>query len=142
MKWLLNLLSLITVFSFNSLAISQNSPRNLPDRFGDYYYNTATQRGTVSPSSRLSPGPLWRVRVNSLNCRTQPGINSPIVRQFNQGDTIQVDVGRGGSDEVLINGKDATGKPWMPVRGKEGEPLSREKRCYVRAHRRYIQPLE
>lgn len=58
------------------------------------------------------------------------------MRTFQSGDILQVEVYRGGSDEVLLNVVDAAGKPWMPVRGSRIAD-----RCYVRANQRYIQPL-
>jgi hypothetical protein len=57
-------------------------------------------------------------------------------RQFKKGTILQSDVGRGGSDEVVINGKDKQGKPWMRVRSVAGETYN----CNVRANSRYIQP--
>ncbi|MDX2242785.1 MAG: hypothetical protein NW224_19015 [Leptolyngbyaceae cyanobacterium bins.302] len=62
------------------------------------------------------PGSLWRVVSPALNCRRQPNASSPVMRQYKAGDILQVEVYRGGSDEVHLNAKDATGKPWMRVR--------------------------
>lgn len=126
---------LILELSYTSLAVAQTH-----DRFGDYSSNEAPKKGTVS-NSPLIPGSLWRVIVNGLNCRSAPGTENPIVHQFTQGQVIQVEVGRGGSDEVLQNVRDRTGKPWMWVRG--GIHYSSETpslQCYVRANTRYIQP--
>jgi hypothetical protein len=107
-------------------------PPALPN--GDYYSNEAPVKGTAPRS--LMPGSLWRVTATHLNCHAAPGADQPIVRSLQQGDEFQVEVFRGGSDEVLLNAKDAAGKPWMPVRGQ-----SFVDRCYVRANQRYIQPV-
>ncbi len=117
-------------------AIAQ-TPLPQPDRHGDYYSNDAPAKGTVPVDSKLSPGSLWRVVSQGLNCRRSPAQRTAITRQFQRGDILQVEVYRGGSDEVLLNAKDASGKPWMPVRGKNSNQV-----CYVRANNRYIQPLK
>lgn len=104
-----------------------------PDAKGDYYSNEAPLLGMSV--SRLSPGSLWQVTTIGLSCRRQPRVSAPIVRQYKRGDVLQVEVYRGGSDEVLLNAKDANGKPWMPVRGR-----NLDDRCYVRANSRYIRP--
>lgn len=123
------------------VAFSKDASESSRDRFGDYYSNEAPQEGTVPPNSRLIPGSLWRVVAASLNCRSAAGISYPIVSKFSKGDILQAEVGRGGSDEVLLNSKDSKGKPWMRVRGKEGDNTSTSKNCYVRANSSYIKPL-
>jgi hypothetical protein len=105
-----------------------------PDRHGNYFRNETSVQGKVPAS--LSPGSLWQVVSVKLNCRHKPGMEYDIVRQFQRGDLLQADIGRGGSDEVLLNAKDRYGKPWMFVRSALGESYS----CFVRANRRYIQP--
>lgn len=52
------------------------------------------------------------------------------------GELLEVEVYRGGSDEVFVNRLDRKGKPWMPVRGRDIQDI-----CYVRANSRYIQPF-
>jgi hypothetical protein len=108
-----------------------------PDRHGDYWSNEAVLKGRVPQGSKLMPGSLWQVVSGGVNCRRKPGTNQPVVRQFGRGVTLQAEVGRGGSDEVLQNARDASGKPWMWVRANS---LRLEDACYVRANRRYIQP--
>jgi hypothetical protein len=108
-----------------------------PDRTGDYWSNEAPLKGRVPQGSRLMPGSLWQVVSGGLNCRRKPRANQPVVRQFGQGAILQAEVYRGGSDEVLQNSRDASGKPWMWVRANS---LRLEDACYVRANRRYIQP--
>lgn len=140
-KWLLNekrsqpfalLLSALMMSGGATATIAQPMPQ--PSGSGDYYRNEAPRRATDAPAG-LSPGSLWQVVTVGLNCRQSPTTGSPIMAQFAQGDILQVEVYRGGSDEVLLNAKDANGKPWMPVRRSDGV-------CYVRANQRYIQPLE
>ncbi|HEY9643821.1 MAG TPA: hypothetical protein V6C57_25245 [Coleofasciculaceae cyanobacterium] len=117
-----------------TIAIAQ-SPLPQPDHSGNYYRNEAPLKA-ASTENHLSPGSLWRVVAIGLNCRSAPGTMQPVLRQFAQGDVLQVEVYRGGSDEVLQNPTDSSGKPWMPVRGASPSDV-----CYVRANSRYIQPL-
>lgn len=126
-------LTLLTMTSTSMAGIAQTQP-NLPDAQGDYYRNDTLVKGTAPRP--LMAGSLWQVVAAALHCRQEPGADQPIVRQYRQGDILQVEVYRGGSDEVLLNAKDATGNPWMPVRGKRSAD-----RCYVRANQRYIQPV-
>lgn len=123
--------SLIGVWILPGLA-QVTTPQ--PDLNGNYRRNQAARVGQVA--SPLSPGSLWQVISPGLNCRRGAGLEYDIVRQFEQGQLLQADVGRGGSDEVLINATDRRGNPWMRVRSPIGESYD----CYVRAHRRYIQP--
>jgi len=123
------------LLSSGAIALAQTAQ---PDANGDFARNETPIRGTVPPESKLSPGSLWRVVSPGLNCRRQANASSPIVRHFKAGDTLQVEVYRGGSDEVLLNAKDGTGKPWMYVRAAS---FKLDDACYVRANRRYIQPI-
>ncbi|MGI0489757.1 hypothetical protein ACN4EK_30425 [Pantanalinema rosaneae CENA516] len=124
----------ILAISTTSLAGFAQTTANLPDVQGDYYRNDTPVQGTAPRP--LMAGSLWQVVATELPCRQEPGTDQPIVRQYRQGEILQVEVYRGGSDEVLLNTKDGTGKPWMPVRGKRSAD-----RCYVRANQRYIQPV-
>lgn len=133
-------ITLLLVVSGSAIAVAQ-TPIPKPDRYGDYPRNEAPILGTVPPDkkfSKLSRGALWEVVSPGLNCRREPDINSPQIRQFKSGDYLQAEVGRGGSDEVFINAKDAKGKPWMAVRSKT---FNVEDTCYVRANRKYIKPV-
>ncbi|MBD2178857.1 hypothetical protein H6F42_18205 [Pseudanabaena sp. FACHB-1998] len=105
------------------------------DDQGNYYRNESPVQAP-NRLNRIASGSLWRVIVDGLNCRQQANINSPIVRTYLAGELLEVEVYRGGSDEVLINPIDRSGKPWMPVRGANSEDV-----CYVRANSRYIQPV-
>ncbi len=111
----------------------QDLQRPTPDRNGDYIRNNAP---TQAESPFNSPGSLWQVVTARLSCRSQPGMQYRAVRWFQRGEVLQANIGRGGSDEVLINAKDSQGKPWMFVRSRPGTSYD----CYVRANRRYIQP--
>lgn len=123
----------LAVLNLTMVLLSQ-LPIPIPDSQGNYYSNEAPVKGQASP--RLMAGSLWKVVTTTLNCRQTPNINSPIIQQFKQGDILQAEVYRGGSDEVLINAKDSQQLPWMPVRRyPENNP------CYVRANQRYIQPM-
>jgi hypothetical protein len=132
----LSLLALTTAyFTIGLSTIARVQPlTNQPDRLGDYYSNEAPRKGTATGS--LMAGSLWQVVASQLNCRRASGNDQAIVRQFQQGDVLQAEVYRGGSDEVLRNPTDRSGKPWMPVRGTSAAAT-----CYVRANRHYIQPL-
>ncbi|MFO0211190.1 MAG: hypothetical protein ACK53E_10525 [Pseudanabaena sp.] len=105
------------------------------DAQGNYYRNETSVQAENN-SSKLSPGSLWLVRVDGLNCRQLASIDSPIVRVYAADSLLEVEMYRGGSDEVLVNPLDYNGKPWMPVRGIRSEDV-----CFVRANSRYIQPL-
>jgi hypothetical protein len=130
-------ITLLLVISGRAIAIAQ-TPIPKPDRYGDYSHNEAPILGDLPPDSRLTRGSLWEVVSSGLNCRREPDINSPRIRRFNAGDYLQAEVGRGGSDEVFINAKDAKGKPWMAVRSKT---FSVRDTCYVRANHKYIKPV-
>jgi hypothetical protein len=129
---------------FNSLTYSMLLLSVLPisvqaqttDQQGNYFKNeTPVQQARYN--SRIVSGSLWRVNVfNGLNCRRSASLQSSIVRTYLKDAVLEVEVYRGGSDEVLINPLDENGKPWMPVRGKNTEDV-----CYVRANSRYIQPV-
>jgi len=103
------------------------------DRKGNYYRNeTPVQAPSKKPSARS----LWRVVVEELNCRQNTGLDSPISRTYPADAVLEVEVYRGGSDEVLVNPLDKNDNPWMPVRGAKSEDT-----CFVRANSRYIQPV-
>ncbi len=105
------------------------------DLQGNYFRNETMVQAT-SRDSKLSAGSLWLVRVDGLNCRRSASIDSSIMRIYDAGALLEVEVYRGGSDEVLVNALDQNGRPWMPVRGKNVEDV-----CFVRANSRYIQPF-
>lgn len=129
---------LLTVIAIanSGVALSQSKPFPMPDRNGDYFSNEAPVKGLVPKP--LMAGSVWQVMASKLTCRSQAGTHFPVVRQFDSFDRIQADVGRGGSDEVLLNAKDTQGKPWMRVRSTEGKAFQ----CYVRANRQYIMPYQ
>ncbi|MBD1924250.1 hypothetical protein H6F77_24730 [Microcoleus sp. FACHB-831] len=128
------------VYSLNSVAFAQDIDKSSPNRFGDYYSNDAPVKATLPLNSSLMAGSVWRVVSNNLNCRSTPGTNNRIIKKFNKDDVIQAEVGRGGSDEVLLNARDIAGKPWMPVRYERAKNSPDRMRCYVRANSRYITP--
>ena len=107
----------------------------VPDKQGNYYRNETNVR--AQRVDRYGTGSLWRVVVDSLNCRKEPSINSAVQRTYNANDIIEAQIGRGGSDEVLINARDKNGRPWMQVRSV----TSTFEGCYVRANSRFIQPV-
>jgi hypothetical protein len=128
---------------FNSLTYSMLLLSVLPisvqaqttDLQGNYSKNETPVK--ARSNSRLASGSLWRVVVfDGLNCRQSANLQSSIVRTYLKDAVLEVEVYRGGSDEVLINPLDENGKPWMPVRGNNIEDV-----CYVRANSRYIQPV-
>ncbi len=105
------------------------------DLQGNYFRNE-TMVQADGRDSKLSAGSLWLVRVNGLNCRRSASLDSAVVRTYALGSLLEVEVYRGGSDEVLLNPLDRNGRPWMPVRGTRIEDV-----CFVRANSRYIQPF-
>ena len=107
----------------------------VPDRQGNYYRNEANVQ--AQRPSKWGNGSLWQVVVDSLNCRQEPSIDSPVKRTYLANDILEVQIYRGGSDEVLINPRDQNGRPWMPVR----DGFSAEGACYVRANSRFIRPV-
>jgi hypothetical protein len=129
---------LVLFSSVATAAFVQNAAASSPDKSGDYYSNEAPAKGTA-PSPSMA-GSLWVVVPQKLNCRKNPGASNPIVKVFNRGDVIQAEVGRGGSDEVLTNIRDSSGKPWMWVKGGQNVQNSSSLKCYVRANNRYINP--
>ncbi|TYQ25785.1 hypothetical protein [Pseudanabaena sp. UWO310] len=105
------------------------------DELGNYYKNETPVQSTRN--SQNGSGSLWRVVVaDGLNCRRAASLQSPVLRTYLRDALLEVEVYRGGSDEVLFNAVDENGKPWMPVRGKDFSDV-----CYVRANSRYIQPV-
>lgn len=103
---------------------------------GNYLTNAGPVKGTVAAPA--TAGALWRVLTPQLNCRQEPNPQARITRHFRRGTVLQADLGRGGSDEVLFNVRDARGYTWMLVRSRQGQPY----RCYVRAHQRFIRALD
>jgi hypothetical protein len=127
---------LITIALISANSVSAQDAFAKPDRNGDYFGNDAPIKGKKPANSKIMVGSLWQVVSPGLNCRVSTGTQSPIVRSFKKGAILQANVGRGGSDEVLLNGKDQQGKPWMRVRSAAGEDYE----CAVRANNRYIKP--
>jgi hypothetical protein len=128
---------LIVLLGANAVS-AQDIEFATPDRNGDYFSNYAPIQGKQPANSKNMPGSLWQVVSPGLNCRRGTGTNFAIVRSFGKGTILQADVGRGGADEVLYNGKDKQGKPWMLVRSEAGESYS----CNVRANIKYIKPYK
>lgn len=103
----------------------------VPDRRGDYHFN-----GSPVPARRPGGGCLWQVVVSRLRLRSAPGLNAPVVATVGRGEHLTSFIGRGGSDEVLQNRKDAAGNFWMWVL------LSPGRTAFVRANSRLIRPLQ
>jgi hypothetical protein len=106
------------------------------DNKGNYFRNETPVQAPRRPNSLLSQGSQWRVQSDFLNCRRSASVFSPIIRTYLKDNLLEVEVYRGGSDEVSINHLDEDGKPWMPVRGE-----SYADRCFVRANSLYILPV-
>jgi hypothetical protein len=128
-------LAAIAIAMTATQALAIELPPEKADRNGDYFNNHAPVQGKVIGRGNMA-GSLWQVVASGLNCRSDAGMQSPVVRSFSRGTVLQANVGRGGSDEVVINGKDKQGKPWMRVRSEAGESYE----CAVRANSRYIKP--
>jgi hypothetical protein len=118
------------------LPASVQAQAVIPDAQGNYYRNGNENSVRADRPSRYGTGSLWRVVVDGLNCRRSASIDSDVIRTFLSDELLESDIGRGGSDEVLINARDSNGKPWMRVYS-----ANIESRCYVRANNRYIYPL-
>jgi hypothetical protein len=99
----------------------------IADSQGNYYSNLVP--------SQLQAGSLWRVEAEALNCRRSPSLQGSVMRTYLRDAVLEVEVYRGGSDEVLVNPLDENRNPWMPVRGKSFSDV-----CFVRANSRFIQP--
>jgi hypothetical protein len=138
MNYSIVLIATVLVANGGAIALAE-MPSDRSAQKADFDRNEAPLKGTVPSGSKLMPGSLWQVVSPGLNCRQKAGVNFPIVRTFKSGDRLQAEVGRGGADEVLINAKDSTGKPWMWVRAKTFKP---EDACYVRANSQYIKPAK
>jgi hypothetical protein len=129
----LNTFSKYLTYSMLLIAVLPLSAQ-AQDLQGNYYNNEGYVRSVHSQSAA---GSLWRVVVSDgLNCRRSASLGSSIIRTYSFDAILEVELYRGGSDEVLINALDENGKPWMPVRGKDFNSV-----CYVRANNRYIQPF-
>lgn len=131
----LQALALATLLSnISTIALAQIDQNPSPDRNGDY--NTI-QRKDVN--GKQMEGAYyehrsWIVIATLLNCRRAPGTQNQIVRRFAKNQLIEAaSFGRGGSDEVVVIQRDASGKPWMRVNLKPGQ-------CFVRANHQYIEP--
>ena len=118
---------------FPLLLLPASASAQVADQRGNYYRNESPVQAT---SDGRAAGPIWRVTVNALNCRSEASLNSPVRRVYRYGERLEVEVYRGGSDEVYINSIDANNQPWMPVRGN-----SYQDRCFVRANSRFIAPM-
>ncbi len=126
------LLAVLPVTLLPFAAQAQVATADIQGNYSRNETNVQAQR-----SSRYGTGSLWRVMVDSLNCRQEPSLDSSVKRTYLADDLLEVQIYRGGSDEVLINPRDQNGRPWMPVR--DGD--SSEGACYVRANSRFIRPV-
>lgn len=106
------------------------------DSRGDWMRNVGYVTGKV-PARTQMPGSLWRVVSAQADGRAEPSRTARLVCTFPKGTVLQADVGRGGSDEVFENARDAEGRPWMRVRTVTGQSLA----CCVRANKAVIRPL-
>ncbi len=135
-QWLTALSLTMLAFTGTGSVSAQASSMPQPDRHGNYLSNDTPIKGTAPRP--LMQGSLWQVMSQKLNCRSRAGMRYGITRQFKQGELLQAEVGRGGSDEVLANSIDEKGQPWMPARSPSGQNYN----CYVRANHLYIQPYK
>ena len=123
------------IVPYSMLLLPMTAIAQTPDRFGNYYRNETPIIGSSIDPKRGS-GSMWRVVARGLNCRKSANLNSPIVRTYSEQSLLEVEIYRGGSDEVFFNYLDPSGRPWMPVRGNSFEDV-----CFVRANSLFIQPL-
>jgi hypothetical protein len=126
---------LLAVLPMTLWSVPAQAQVATPDRQGNYARNETNV--LAKRSSRYGTGSLWRVVVDGLNCRQEPSLDSPVKRTYLANELLEVQIYRGGSDEVLINPRDQNGRPWMPVR----DGNSSEGACYVRANSRFIRPV-
>ena len=117
------------VSGISTVALAQFDPTPSPNRNGDY--NTIEVKNDKGKQYEYYS---WVVIATSLNCRSAPGTQNPIVTRFAKNQLLQAgSFGRGRSDEVEVIQRDAKGKPWMRVILKRGQ-------CFVRANQQYIEP--
>jgi hypothetical protein len=86
---------------------------------------------------RSDQSKFWKINVEGLRGRSKPDPESSVVRRFRRGQQLQIDYGRGGSDEVFWNAVDRDGNTWIKVSSREGQPLN----CYIRANPRWVVPV-
>ena len=106
MKLLVGWTLVLTLFL---AGLSRSEPVEAPQ---EHRSNSGPVLGLAAPPS--SPGSLWVVLGEELQGR----------------EVLQAEVGRGGSDEVLLNSIDQQGRAWMAVR----VPGLPDYGCYVRAN--------
>ena len=122
MKLLVGWTLVLTLFL---AGLSRSEPVEAPQ---EHRSNSGPVLGLAAPPS--SPGSLWVVLGEELQGRAAPHDSAPVVRVFRRGEVLQAEVGRGGSDEVLLNSIDQQGRAWMAVRG----PGLPDYGCNVRAN--------
>ncbi|TVP66034.1 MAG: SH3 domain-containing protein [Nodularia sp. (in: Bacteria)] len=124
--------SLIGIISIPSLAQQRQTPT--PNRQGDY--NSAI---TKFPDGNQAVLLSWftNIRSGKLNCRSAPGVNQRVIKQFQPNELLQTDAGASNSQEAIV--RDSQGNPWLRVKivNNQGQTQGN---CFVRANRQFIEP--
>ncbi|MDB9307051.1 SH3 domain-containing protein [Nodularia spumigena CS-591/12] len=124
--------SLIGMISLPSLAQQRQTPT--PNRQGDY--NSAI---TIFPDGSQVVLLSWftNIRSGKLNCRSTPGVNQRVIKQFQPNDLLQVNPGTKNSQEPIM--RDSQGNPWLRVKIVNNQGKT-QGNCFVRANKQFIEP--
>jgi len=124
--------SLIGIISLPSLAQARQIPT--PNRQGDY--NSAL---TKFPDGSKAVLLSWftKIRSGKLNCRSAPGANQRVIKQFQPNDLLQANAGKNNSQEPIV--RDRQGNPWLRVKIVNNQGKT-QGNCFVRANRQFIEP--
>ncbi|KZL51336.1 MULTISPECIES: hypothetical protein [Cyanophyceae] len=124
--------SLIGMISLPSLAQKRQTPT--PNRQGDY--NSAI---TTFPDGSQVVLLSWftNIRSGKLNCRSTPGVNQRVIKQFQPNDLLQVNPGTKNSQEPIM--RDSQGNPWLRVKIVNNQGKT-QGNCFVRANKQFIEP--
>ncbi|MBE9201399.1 MULTISPECIES: SH3 domain-containing protein [unclassified Nodularia (in: cyanobacteria)] len=124
--------SLIGIISLPSLAQQRQTPT--PTRQGDY--NSAI---TKFPDGSQAVLLSWftKIRSGKLNCRSAPGVNQRVIKQFQANELLQADAGAKNSQEPIV--RDSQGNPWLRVKIANNQGKT-QGTCFVRANRQFIEP--
>lgn len=115
-----------THWRYNDADFPDGSSKYVADYFG--------------AGGRIQPGPLWEVVEDRVGCHKSNDGTSKVLKTYTKGQVFSVNHGRGGSDEVFYNSRDAEGRTWMAVLDFSlGDGANT---CYVEASKNAIQPFD
>ncbi|AFY31171.1 hypothetical protein [Calothrix sp. PCC 7507] len=99
-----------------------------PNQKGDYISILSTFE-----NGHKSPHLVWKVVSSELNCRSQAGSNSRVIKLLLQNDNVSIV----GNPKIY---RDRQAKPWFYVAGS-GSAEDVKIRCFVRANSQFIEPI-